>query len=157
MFVPSIQWRRILVTLTGVLACSYALWVLWYVHSTPDIGLRTALDPEIRRVDIDAVVGKTETSEVPKVGDNIISVNGRPVETWPHLLQALRDLRGQTGSPVKALPEAGDQRLNFIQFDSMPLVRVRFQHHENGQTSVQTCWCRVGPPSEELLASIVWF
>jgi transcriptional regulator with GAF, ATPase, and Fis domain len=39
------------------------------------------------------------------------------------------------------------------------LVRVHFRHPDAGKAgqSLQTCWCRVGLPSRELLASILWF
>jgi transcriptional regulator with GAF, ATPase, and Fis domain len=161
MFLPAtpIQWRKLFMTLAGALVCSYACWVLWYVHSMPDIGLRTAFNPEIRRVEGNAVLPNEGRSEVPEIGDRIVSLNGRPVRTWPHLLQALRDLRHDKAVAVDALPAASDERLTFIQLDGTELVRVRFQHLEVGDVEgpFQTCWCPVVRPSEELLASILWF
>jgi len=153
-----IQWRKILLVLAGALACSYAFWVLWYVHSTPDIGLRTALSPEIRRIEGNAVLSPEEGSETPKVGDQIVSLNDRKVSTWPHLLQALRELRHESAVDVDALPDASDEHPTFIRRGGTELVRVRFRHPGGGELEPpQTCWCRVGPPSEELLASILWF
>src|SRR5437588_12484119 len=103
-----IPWRKVLLILAGALACSYALWVLWYVHSTPDIGLRTAFSPEIRRIEGNTLFS-AQGSETPNVGDTIVSLNGRTVSTWPHLLQALRDLRHETAVPVAALPDINDE------------------------------------------------
>jgi transcriptional regulator with GAF, ATPase, and Fis domain len=154
-----LHWRKTSIALAGILVCLYALWVLWYVHSTPDIGLRTAFDPEIRRIEANAVLQDPGQSEVPQVGDKIVRVNGRPVTTWPHLLQALRDLRTQTAVTVDALPPASDEPIHFIQLDGSRLVRVQFRHSHDGETeaSLHSCWCRVGLPSAELLASILWF
>jgi transcriptional regulator with GAF, ATPase, and Fis domain len=42
-----------------------------------------------------------------------------------------------------------------VLLDGTEWVRVRFQDSLGGEP--QPCWCRVGPPSEELLASILWF
>src|SRR5947209_6178985 len=91
-----VYWRKFLIALTGVLICAYALWVLWYVHSTPDIGLRTAFDPKIRRIEVNAVFQDDDRYHTPEVGDRIISLNGHPIRTWPNLLQALRDLDHET-------------------------------------------------------------
>src|SRR5438105_1036978 len=123
MFLPAIQthWRKYLIALAGVLSCSYALWVLWYVHSTPDIGLRTAFDPVIRRIEGNAVFQNDGRSHTPEVGDRIVSLNGHPVRTWPHFLQALRDFRYEAAVPVSALPAPNDERLNFIQLDGTDL------------------------------------
>jgi transcriptional regulator with GAF, ATPase, and Fis domain len=151
-----IQWRKILMTLAGAFICSYAFSVLWYVYSTPDIGLRTAFDPEIRRIEGNAVFQDDGRSQTPEAGDRIISVNGRPVRTWPHLLQALPELRHEAAVPVDALPAASDEHANFVRLDGSELVRVGFQHPQGGDGE-GSCWCRVGPPSEELLASILWF
>jgi len=159
MFVPTIQiqWRKTFMILAGALVCSYAVWVLWYVHSTPDIGLRTAFDPEIRRVEGNAIYNGP--SDIPQIGDRIVSLNGRTIRTWPHLLQAIRDLSHEAAIAVDAPPSANAEQPNFIQFGGTELVRVRFQHPDGGEAQGpdQTCWCRVGPPSEELLASILWF
>jgi transcriptional regulator with GAF, ATPase, and Fis domain len=154
-----IERRKILMTLVGVLVGFYALWVLWYVHSTPDIGLRTAFYPEIRRVEANAVLQDKGRSETPSAGDRIVSVDGRPTGTWPHLLQALRDLSDESAVPVPALPPAADPRLGFIHLDGIDLVRVGFVHPESGQAEAayQVCWCRIGPSSEKLIASILWF
>jgi transcriptional regulator with GAF, ATPase, and Fis domain len=155
-----VYWRKFLIALTGVLICAYALWVLWYVHSTPDIGLRTAFDPKIRRIEVNAVFQDDDRYHTPEVGDRIISLNGHPIRTWPNLLQALRDLDHETPVLVTVLPGPNDDRVNFIQLAGTDFVRLRFQHQgngEGGEASLGTCWCRVGPPSEELFASILWF
>ena len=77
--IPSGQWRRLFITLAGAVVCSYACWVLWYVHSTPDIGLRTAFNPEIRSVEANAVLQQEGRSEVPEIGDRIVHLAPCPV------------------------------------------------------------------------------
>ena len=129
-----IERRKILMTLAGVLVGFYAVWVLWYVHSTPDVGLRTAFNPEIRTVEANAVLHEKGRSELPQAGDQIVSVNGRPVRTWPDLLQAVRDLGHQSPVPVTQLPEASDGWLGFIHLNDTDLVLVRFVHLKSGQT-----------------------
>src|SRR5438445_9688592 len=100
------RWQKCLIALAGILICTYALWVLWYVHSTPDIGLRTAFDPVIRKIEPNAVFD--DQSHTPKEWDRIVSLNGRPVSTWSHVLQYLRDLGDETAVPVSALPAANE-------------------------------------------------
>ncbi|HLJ92631.1 MAG TPA: sigma 54-interacting transcriptional regulator [Gemmataceae bacterium] len=149
-----IQWRKIVLVLAGALICSYALGILWYVHSMPDIGLRTAFTPEIRRVEGNAIFQEDGDAELPQVGDQIVRLNGRTVSTWPHLLQAVRDLRHDSPVVVDTLPRSGSPQHPFLLPDGTQWVRVRFQRPGGEQAE---CWCRVGPPSEELLASILWF
>jgi transcriptional regulator with GAF, ATPase, and Fis domain len=158
-FANEIERRKIVMTSVGVLLSLYALWVLWYVQSTPDIGLRTAFNPEIRRVEADAVFHESGQSQTPVAGDRIISVNGRPVRTWPHFLQALRDLRNESAVPVKAFPAAGEENAGFIQLNGTDLVRVGFVHPQSSQAELprRFCWCRIGPQSDKLFASILWF
>src|SRR5262249_13527604 len=127
-------------------------------HSTPDIGLRTAFSPEIRRVDANAVLRGKGSATAPEIGDQIVGLNDRVVNTWPHLLQELRDLSHESPVTVDSLPEDNDENVTFIQLRGSQWVRVRFQHPGAPEgEQAQTCWCRVGLPTEEWLVSILWF
>jgi transcriptional regulator with GAF, ATPase, and Fis domain len=154
-----IERRKFSMSLAGALAGLYALWVLWYVHSTPDVGLRTAFSPEIRRVEPNALFQEEGRSETPIGGDRIVRISGRPIKTWPQLLHALRDLNHEPADPVLSLPAAADDHFGFINLNGTDLVRVDFVDQNNGQADApyHVCWCRISPPSEKLIASILWF
>src|SRR5437660_9467184 len=84
--------RRGLLVLAAVLSCLYAVQVLWYVQSIPDLGLRSAFSPTLRHVH----PGFTRTEEPPwhlpgqppvrvaepRAGDVIRRVGGHDVHTW---------------------------------------------------------------------------
>ena len=58
---------------------------------------------------------------------------------------------------VEALPTLRAEHPTFIQLGNARWVLVRFQHPGGETEPIETCWCRVGPPSEEWLVSILWF
>src|SRR5262245_6307276 len=97
MLVLSYSARKVLLFSLGTLACFYAVSVLWYVPSTPDIGIHCSFTPTIKRVSLPA-----NGTDFPSDGDNLVQV-GRyrfPDETQPHpmwaqvrLLRELIDVR----------------------------------------------------------------
>src|SRR5262245_39552591 len=99
------SWRTFLLFVAGILACVYALSVLAYVQSIPDIGLRCAYSPVVNVVDPNFLRGDAP-SPMALRECTIVELGGRPVDTWPQLLRALLALRVE---PVQATdpPEKG--------------------------------------------------
>src|SRR5262245_60291237 len=82
--------RRLLIVLAGFLVCGYALSVLFYVLSVPDIGLRCVFTPTITRVFPGYCYPEPEHQTIPERGDTIVQVGDQRVEdNW---LQYLRKL-----------------------------------------------------------------
>src|SRR4051794_31861304 len=79
--------RRGLLILAGIGAFSYAVTVLLYVQSIPDIGLRSAFSPAIK--------GQPQPIEgdIPHEGDIVTMVGDITVNTWADLLNAPIKLR----------------------------------------------------------------
>jgi transcriptional regulator with GAF, ATPase, and Fis domain len=155
-----IWWRKAFLAVAGIFVCFYALSVLWYVQAIPDIGLRCAFGPAVKRVYPRYLRFATEEDRIqhaPKEGDVIIKLGGRSVEIWPQLLRGLIDLRGQTFVPVKSLTEATERDLAYVSLDGENLVRVRFCPEGQDEAAAFDCWCVVGSlPIEELVPSILW-
>jgi transcriptional regulator with GAF, ATPase, and Fis domain len=152
-----IWWRKALLVVAGILVCFYALSVLWYVQSIPDIGIRCAFGPAAKRVYPRYLRVATENDRVPREGDVIVKLGAKDVEIWPQLLRGLIDLRRQEFVPVKSLAEANEDSLDYVSLDGEKLVRVRFWPEGQDEASAFDCWCVVGSlPIEELVPSILW-
>jgi len=156
--IPPISWHKALLILAGVLVLFYATWVLWYVYSIPDIGLRTAFDTHVKQFEGDCVGVAGEPAQ-PQVEDEITRLGDRSIKSWARLLQALNDL-GETGTtyvPAKSLatvkPGNGSY---YVETDDGKFVYVEFLRSPGDQPLA--CWCRVGRlPPKELVPSILWF
>src|SRR5262245_7733820 len=78
---------RGLLTLAGIVACIYAIAVLIYVQSIPDLGLHSAFSPAIK--------GQPHSVSGPQPieGDVVTQVGDIAVHTWADLLNAPFHLR----------------------------------------------------------------
>ncbi len=150
--------RRGLLILAGIFVFVYAVIVLFYVQSIPDIGVRSAFSPAIK--------GQTHPvdGDVPQEGDVAIMVGDIAIKTWADLLNAPFHLRDR----LQALGEGESV--------SLPAWAKRL---ENGTTAVQVVFARKRPdpekpasfisttltswfvlgklPLEDLVPSILWF
>ncbi len=124
--------RRLSILLAALLVCLYAVGVLGYVLSIPDIGLRCAFSLEVQR----AYDGYFELPSGQHYrdleGKTIVRVGDRPVENWPQFLRTLLDLPRDQPVPVVLRSTDGGPD--------------------------ETLLCRAGPlPVSRLAPSIVWF
>jgi transcriptional regulator with GAF, ATPase, and Fis domain len=152
--------RRIILAVAGACACLYSLATLLYVHSVPDLGIRSAFNPTVRRFDGICLDASGNTSLDPDEGDLIVGIGNRKVNTWPQLLQATRSLRDKSFPEVSNLTDAMAQRLETMSWDGKDYVRLAFQrgpgHADEG--AVREGWCEVGSmPFEDVAPSILWF
>jgi transcriptional regulator with GAF, ATPase, and Fis domain len=149
--------RRGLLGLAGVLGFAYALGVLWYTESVPDLGLKTAFSPIIKAVPREVVVEPGGLA--PQKMDVVLKVGDRDIPTWPDLLQAPLKLQAELSqfSPghlppwAKTVTGGGEEEI---------LVRVVFERpSENGQPAKRFVgWCKLAPPRlEEMTPALLWF
>jgi transcriptional regulator with GAF, ATPase, and Fis domain len=150
--------RRFFLWLVGVLVCAYALAVLYYVSSVPDLGLKTIFGPAIKDYAKGYVLAGPENI-LPEPGDVVIRVGSRPIRTWPDLLNAPSALQKELDEALEAkkLPE-------WARHDGKApgeyQVRVWFRREAtDGARSVDfSCWCVLGQlPLEELFPALLWF
>src|SRR5437762_6378297 len=121
------SWRKLLLILAGIGAGLYALTVLAYVQSNPDIGLRCAFHPTVLLAHPEYARTDNGRFRPPQPGDRIVQVGDRPVESWPELLKALVVLRKAESVAVNSLEEAERQHATCVHLEDEKLVRAKFQ------------------------------
>lgn len=160
----------------GAVALMYALVVLIYVVTTPDIGIRCLLDtmgPQVRTPSgnfpygprIEIVRSDPALVRVPRVGDTLLEVAGRSTPTFQHFVRAVVQLRSAS------IPPGGhvyrDEQLD-SNVDLLPpiiskehregerWVKVAYQDQESG--IVKQCWLPLKRlPGQEIAITFVWF
>ena len=156
-FIPS---RRTVLAAAGACACIYSIATLFYVHTVPDLGIRSAFNPTVRRFDGICLDTSGNTSLDPEEGDIVVRIGSRHVKTWPQLLQATRSLRDTPFPEVQTLTEAQAQGLETMHWEGKDYVRLGFQRAA-GRTDegvIREGWCEVGSmPFEDVAPSILWF
>jgi transcriptional regulator with GAF, ATPase, and Fis domain len=156
--VSYISWRKLPLIIAGILICTYAVVVLWYVQSIPDIGLRAAFDNKVKQFDHRYLVGESNESYIPQEEDRLVRLGADRVETWPQLLRALVDLPKKKAEEVDRLEEANEGAYYARLSGNGLFVRVEFERPTEGGSVSFSRWCAVSHlPPEELLPSILWF
>src|SRR6266478_5330958 len=149
--------RRIFLAFAGACACIYSIATLFYVHTVPDLGIRSAFNPTVRRFDGICLDASGNTSLDPEEGDSIVRVGSRSVKTWPQLLQATRSLREKTFPEVPSLAEAQTKALDTMRWEGKDYVRLGFQRGPGraDEGAIREGWCEVGSmPFEDIAPSI---
>src|SRR5260370_14639224 len=146
--------RRWLIAFVALLVFGYAVSVLGYVRSIPEIGLRFGFRTKIQQPDRDSY--RADQGPLPADDDTIKIVGNREVNNWGQLLQSLAAINGEAEthddwsdvSPglARNIRVAGQQWV-WIQYEK-PLP-------DGGLGSV---WAKVERvPFEALLPSVLWF
>ena len=79
-----VPWRKTLLVLAAVSVFAYAVAVLAYVPTTPDIGLRCGFRPVLKRVDLREMPNRPSPDDtLLKVGDCEFS---DPAQFWAQVL-----------------------------------------------------------------------
>src|SRR5262249_52660464 len=141
----------------------YALSLLWYVQSVPDLGLRTAFSPVVKGVYLRYF--RTEKGDplgkaglYPRPGDTVVRVGDLEIKTWANLVVAPFQMRDRFEDGW-ASAEDGLKTLQY-QGEQLQVVLVRFQRPGSGTGPPLTfeCWCRLDNlPIGELVPSLLWF
>jgi transcriptional regulator with GAF, ATPase, and Fis domain len=145
--------RRWLLVIAGILVCLYAVTVLLYVQTIPDLGLRSIFSRVIKgepRVLPDADFPKP--FERPKEGDEVLKVGDISIQTWTDLLRAPSSLRDKIRSSNSGLPPWA------MKYRDLLLVEAEFERPESDGARVFKTWLVLGGlPLEELVPSVSWF
>lgn len=143
--------------------------VLWYVATSPDVGLRCLPANDVERKGVEIRVGPSASvGAPPRRGDVLVEFYGRPIRSfvdlaWAHaaLRNAHIDPGGSMGreQEVERLSEllAADSRLTLIEYpDQTRYVKVRYRR--TGVDSIQQAWIKLGRQSSVRLGvTFVWF
>jgi transcriptional regulator with GAF, ATPase, and Fis domain len=135
-----------MLVLAGILVCAYAMAVVAYVQSIPDLGLRSAFGTTIRGSPrgFQPENGGLEARE----GDQVIKVGEKDILTWPDLLSAPRDLHKELSKP-ESRPRPWARRIHGVD-----QVLVTFQRG----TTTFAGWCVLERlPLEEMVPTVLWF
>jgi transcriptional regulator with GAF, ATPase, and Fis domain len=149
-----LSWRKMLLIGAGVLVCIYTGWVLWYVHSFPEIGLRTLFKREVQRVRDGWDVRSVNGQALPDLKDYTIEeIGGFKVLSWPRLMKRLVLLDNSgTAIEVPDLDHAGANA--FVRVDDKEFVRIEL--HKEGKPPVSV-WCEFADsPLDTLMPSLLW-
>ncbi len=156
----SITRRRAWIIVAAFLVCGYALGVLGYVLTTPEIGIRCAFTPVVNHF-YPSFLYPTDQPPLHE-GDLIVRVADQPVENWSQLLRKTSLLGTETPAVVADLSledlRAGrvPTKYTFLALDGQRLVRVVYRRP--GEVGERTAWCLLGrSPFETLAPSILWF
>jgi transcriptional regulator with GAF, ATPase, and Fis domain len=142
--------RRGFLILAGISVCLYAISVLLYVQTLPDLGLRTVFSPILKTKPRYSVPGSEGLQ--PREGDTVLMVGDIPIRTWADLLTVPLDLQGKL-SPLPPWAKWVQREDN----DQL-LVHVDFERAGENGTVRFGSWCVLGNlPLEEMVPSVLWF
>jgi transcriptional regulator with GAF, ATPase, and Fis domain len=91
---PPTTWGKLFLSVAAIFICIYAITVVTYAWSVPDIGLRCIFSTDIVRVDGEPL--EPEGAAPANAQYQIVAINDREVNTWPDLTRALTDLSPTT-------------------------------------------------------------
>jgi transcriptional regulator with GAF, ATPase, and Fis domain len=147
--------RRWLIVLAGAFIVAYAVSVLSYVLSLPDIGLRCAFDTTLNRVYPNYLA---PDGPKPQANDVIVKLGGEQVLDWRDFVRKQAALRDADFTHIDSSREWTDLHqsdLTHLERDGERWVRVDF--HSASSPDIESVWCRVGrAPVEALLPSLLW-
>jgi transcriptional regulator with GAF, ATPase, and Fis domain len=136
--------RRGLLILAGATAVAYAVIVLFFVQSMPDLGLRSAFGLSI--------LGQPRSGDL-RQGDIVTEVGDITMNTWADLLNApfVLDQR------LRAAEWPGDWAKK-DEIDGYSQTRVRVSFTRSGVEGAKQTWCVLGNlPLKDLVPSVLWF
>jgi transcriptional regulator with GAF, ATPase, and Fis domain len=154
---------RAAIILAVLFVCLYAIAVVGYVVTLPDIGVRSAFSTEVSHFFPEF---RFPENQVPlKHNDRILEIGGEKTEDWPHLLRRLVELR-HPGQPVTTDDPAAlrddpaalrDQEKTHLIYQGVEIIKVRYEP-ANAPGTKSTIWCKLGRSSlDTLLPTVLWF
>jgi transcriptional regulator with GAF, ATPase, and Fis domain len=142
-------WHKAILISAAVVVLMYAVAVLVYVSSTPEIGFRCSFGPVVKKV----ADGQTH----PNLGDTILQVGDYqfPPKGQPQFWAQVQLLRKLTA--IRDAPPDTEEK-NFVRAapDGSKTIRVVYQSAD--ESTANETWCRLERlPYAELIPSIAWF
>ena len=167
---------RFTVPLIVAFSMIYALIVLWYVATFPELGMRCLFPKTLSSQSENSTVtlvkfGGESIGYVLEGGDELVSINDRPVRTFLDFLSTIGNLRsaklqsGATLPPGSDPTEATEQRplveILHPETDGAAIryVRVEFLRHDAAPSDVPLItYVAVKPPNTSgVLMTVLWF
>jgi transcriptional regulator with GAF, ATPase, and Fis domain len=168
------QWRKMLLLSAGLLACAYAVRVLWYVPHTPDLGIRCGFAPIIKKVTLpeDGQAHPQPEDTLEQIGPYVFRAEN-PHQLWTQVLM-LRKLTDFRDKPLEDFVEEGQTRVrsdgNKLLLENIANGEKLIVQNPNGEKDILVKFrkrttnstgairLQLGTmPLEELLPSILWF
>jgi transcriptional regulator with GAF, ATPase, and Fis domain len=151
--------RRLIILVVAILASAYAIAVLAYVRSIPEIGLRFGFGTNIQHVELGAL--RPDAGPLPETGDSIKRIgNDFAIEHWGHVQQRIAYINDERKESIESwTPDLSDETRNIL-IDGEHWVWVQYQRNsvEGSEEKLASAWARVDKVSfEALLPSILWF
>src|SRR5207248_2150766 len=134
--------RRALLVIASILVCVYCAAVMSYVLSIPDIGLRCAFDQEVIRVFPEFIYDEDRSQARELVGANITRIGPHEVESWPHVLRLLIQLRSDEAVPIDSAADLDASRRPHVRLNGAELIHVELQRP--GEAEPIGVWCKLG-------------
>lgn len=113
--------KRVLQSSIAIIVVAYSISVVWFVSTTPDLGIRCLLVDEqahTSAIEVCAAVGPTRLGKppsgpgrnrvIPATGDLLLSINGKSTRTFIDFTRALHELRSASIPPGGTLAEGAD-------------------------------------------------
>src|SRR5205814_96824 len=124
-----LTWQKSLVLGSALLVTGFVVAVLWHVQAVPEIGLHCTFRPVVNRYYPD-YLRVPDGANLPNLeGARIETIGSTPVQTWPHLLRALEDLKQVPFVERDQLP--ADDRTPYVHWDSADWVWVSLRTANN--------------------------
>jgi transcriptional regulator with GAF, ATPase, and Fis domain len=159
------SWEKGVVASSGGFALLYAVVVLVYVATIPDLRFRVLMSDDDRQAPQGVVVRDMPGIEFrgtpPVVGDVLIRIGDQPIRSFGDFARSLRRMRRATVPPGGLLNSGDDPSLvreplpSLVELDNgVRLVEVEFLH----DGTPGTAWVVIQSlPPGELLLTLVWF
>ena len=142
--------KRGLLILAGIFVCIYAIVVLIYVQTIPDIGLQTVFSTKLK-ISLHNEFNDNQTVH-PMRGDEIVRIGDNAVNNWADVLQAPFTLRDNLVENSVNPPTWPSKRT--INGAEVYLVKVEFQRGNDRFTYL--CPLK-NLPLKDLVPSVLWF
>jgi transcriptional regulator with GAF, ATPase, and Fis domain len=137
--------HRGFIILTGVVVLTYAIAVLVFVWSLPEIGVDSNFRTTVSRIDRDFVRDLSPKQAAELTGWTIIQIADEPIDTWAHWVRTVQDLDN--------LEFAADSSTATLAADGQRWVRVVLQH----EAERKEIFCHVGRVAASvILPSLLW-
>lgn len=146
--------RRAGIVLAAVLVCGYAIGVMAYAQSVPDIGIRCAFTPVVNRFNPEFRYPPDQDPLQPY--DRVIKLGDQSIQNWPEIQRYLLRAKSRVSEiPKVENPEELETTPHpFVRLNGVPIVRLDYER--NGQKGV--VWCRFGTsPLSSLFLTVLWF
>ncbi|MGF1581715.1 MAG: sigma 54-interacting transcriptional regulator [Gemmataceae bacterium] len=149
--------KRNFLVLAGIIACFYAVAVMYHVSTVNDVGIKTLLTPKVCAFIRSPSPEELESGpRLPDKHDIVVKIGPKPVTNWPTLLRTPREIHQQIEDagtvPTQLRPFVRLTTANTIE------VLVEFAAAEDVNGEKIKVWRALEPlPFEEVVPTILWF